>query len=137
MRNYPSLTMSDSNMIKVKEHKHLGLNIRSNLNWSSHVSSLIDNSSRLINILRSYQFQLKRSTLVTIYISFIIPILEYVNVIWDGCTPAEQFMLERIHLVAARVVTGGMRGTPNHQLYMETGWETLKVRTQKKSTVHV
>ena len=41
-------------------------------------------------------------------------------------------MLERIQLNAAQVVTGGIRGTPNHQLYMETGWETLKIRRTKR-----
>ena len=43
IQNVPALTLSDSNIVTVKEHKHMGwnrgLNLRSDLNWSSYISS--------------------------------------------------------------------------------------------------
>ena len=130
--NHPQIILSNSAIATVKEHRHLGLNLRNDLSWSSHISSLVEKSTKLINILRSYQYRLSRNTIETIYFSFIRPILEYGNVVWDGCTRTEELLLERVQLSAARAVTGGMWGTPSHQLYAETGWETLKQRREKR-----
>ena len=55
-------------------------------------------------------------------------------------TQTGEMLLERVQLSAARGVTGGMRGTPNHQLYIETGWEMLKsarASGKKKTTFNV
>ena len=42
----------------------------------------------------------------TIYLTFIRPVLEYANVVWDICTHYEKEKLGKIQNVAARIVTG-------------------------------
>ena len=41
------------------------------------------------------------------------------------------YTLYTVRKVTVQVVTGGMWGTSNQQLYMETGWETIKVPREK------
>ena len=45
--------------------------------------------------MRKLKFQLDRKSLEIIYTSFIMPILEYGNEIWDNCTQYEKDDLEK------------------------------------------
>ena len=40
--------------------------------------------------MRKLKFDLDQKSLETIYISFIRPILEYVDIIWDNCSQQEK-----------------------------------------------
>ena len=63
--------------------------------------------------MRRLKFQLDRKSLQTIYIyiyiSFIRPLLEYADVVWDNCTQQEANELEKIQNEAARIVTGATK----------------------------
>ena len=83
--------------------------------------------------MQAYQSRLKRTTLETIYMSCIRPVMEYSNVVWENCIQTEQSSLENVQLDVDGVITVGIRGTSNHQLYLETGWETLQQRFIKKN----
>ena len=72
-----------------------------------------------------------QSTIITIYISFIRPLLEYTNVVWDNCTHFESNELEKIQNEAARIVTGATKLVSLHSLYTETGWESLASSKEK------
>ena len=65
------------------------------------------------------------------YFSFICPLLEYADVIWDNCTQYEVNELEKIQNEAARVVTGATKLVSINSLYLETGWEPLAPRQKK------
>ena len=72
---------------------------------------------------------LDRYSLENIYISFLRPLLEYADVIWDNQNLINK--LENIQLDAAKIVTGGIRLTSHDSLYEETKWEKLKDRRNK------
>ena len=74
---------------------------------------------------------LDRDSLKKIYISFVRPILEYANIVWDNCTQYETNAIERIQLEAARIVTGATRLVSLDMLSKETGWECLPDRRHK------
>ena len=57
------------------------------------------------------KYDLDRKSLIRFYLSFIRPILEYGNIIWDGCNKLQSDLLESIQLDAARIITGLRRGT--------------------------
>jgi hypothetical protein len=59
-----------------------------------------------INILRTFKFTLDRKSIVIIYISFLRPILEYADTVWDNITKGEREDIERIQLEAARIISG-------------------------------
>ena len=65
------------------------------------------------------------------YFSFICPLLEYADVIWDNCTQYEVNEPEKIQNEADRVVTGATKLVSINSLYLETGWEPLASRWKK------
>ena len=59
--------------------------------------------------MRKLKFQLDRKSLQTIFFSFIRPLLEYADVVWNNCTQYESNELDKIQNEAARIVTGATK----------------------------
>ena len=74
------------------------------------------------------KFQLDRKSLQTIYFSFIRPLLEYADVMWNNCTQYESNKLDKVQNEAARIVTGSTKFLSIDSLHTETGWETQRSR---------
>jgi hypothetical protein len=71
-----------------------------------------------------------------IYIfSFILPILEYGNVIWDNCTQNEANLLESLQVEAGRIIAGLRVNSSRSKLYSELGWESLYERREKQKLI--
>ena len=88
-----------------------------------------------VNILRKFKFILDRKTLETIYITFIRPLLEYADVVWDTKTQILINKLENVQVEAARIVTGDIRFASLSNLYIELGWEKLKDRRERHRAI--
>jgi hypothetical protein len=73
-------------------------------------------------------WRIDRKSLESLYYSYVRPILEYCDVIYDNCTKAESEKLDAVQLAAARVVTGATRGMSHRLLYSELKWEKLEER---------
>ena len=54
--------------------------------------------------------------------------MEYADVIWDGCNEDDSELIESVQYEAARVVTGAMRGTSRARLLHEVAWKEMKIR---------
>jgi tRNA A37 N6-isopentenylltransferase MiaA len=78
---------------------------------------------------------LDRFSLEKIYMSFIRPILEYPDVIWDSQNQSLINKLENVQLNAAKVVTGGTKLTGLNRLYEETKWEKISDRRQNHKLI--
>ena len=89
----------------------------------------------LIACLRSYKYQFSRKCLKTVYTSFILPHLNYADVIWDNCTDKLANELESLHLDALRTIVGAVKGTSHSKLYEESGFVTLKERRRRHTLV--
>ena len=102
----------------------------------THLNTEIKEKSwKRINIMRKLKFILDRKSIETIYVSFIWPLLEYADVVWDNITKYEEQDLENVQIEAARIVTGTTKLVSINKLYIETGWETLKTRRLKHKLV--
>jgi len=75
--------------------------------------------------MRSFKFTLDRKSLEVFYFSFIWPILEYADVVWDNLTQLEEDDLEKIQLEAARIICGATKLVSINNLYSETGLEPI------------
>jgi len=81
-----------------------------------------------VDCLRSFKYRLSRKALETMYRSFILPQLDYADVIWDNCSLKLAEELESLHLDAIRTIIGTVRGTSHEKLHTESGITTLRER---------
>ena len=126
--HYPPLFMKDCQITEVESHKHLGLHLSIDCTWHEQMNYITENAWYRINILRKLKFNLDRKSLETIYLTFIRPLLEYGDIIWDNCTQQEKTELDKIQNEAARIATGATKLVSVDVLYREIGWETLEQR---------
>ena len=124
--------MFNNTVIEEKtNHKHLGLYIQNNLKWDEHIKYIVNKTNTLISCLRYYKYKLSRKALETMYKSFILPIFDYADIIWDRCTENLSNKLEDLHSEALRIILGGVRGTSRVKLYEESGFCPLKERRER------
>ena len=126
--NHPTLTMLNEDIVEVESHKHLGVILSGDGTWHHHITYIMEKAWKRINIMRKLKYIIDRKSLEIIYVSFIRPILEYSNAIWDNCTEHEKLNLEKIQNEAARISTGCTKLVSLRDLYKETGWDTLDTR---------
>ena len=126
---HPPLKLDNVEITRVPQHKHLGLTLTSDLSWKTHIDGVVDKATKRLGILRSLKFKVDRLSLERIYMSFIRPILEYGDIIWDS--PMEVLApLENVQLNAARIVTGATARCSTNGLYAETAWQPLAKRRE-------
>lgn len=78
--------------------------------------------------MRKVKFILDRNSLQKLYFSFIRPVLEYADVIWDNIPDYVSLKIENIQLEALRIVTGGNRLASKTPQYKEqAGFRYLSV----------
>ena len=123
--------LNNTTVTNVESHKHLGLTLQKDGKWTEHIREITSRASRRVDILRGYMYKLDRGSLERLYLTYIRPILEYADIVWDNCSGTESDKLEDIQRAAARVVCGAKRGTSHARLYEEVQWEKLKDRRAK------
>jgi hypothetical protein len=67
-----------------------------------------------------------------IYVTYILPLLEYACELWDECCSRDADKLEQLQFEAARIITGLPKFASKESLYFETGWETLSCRQRRR-----
>ena len=129
--NHPPLFMNNVQIKQVQQHKHLGVTFNNKCTWSDHISDITTRAWKRIHVLRSLKFNLDRKTLEIMYLSFIRPILEYADCIWDNCNNQEINEIEKIQIEAGRIVTGATKSCSKIKILEETGWDSLQTRRYK------
>ena len=123
--NHPNVVMDQQPIQEVNSHKHLGFVLSSDCTWHDHLEYIKSKAWTRINVMKKLKFKLDRRSLQIIYFTFIRPILEYADVVWNNCTQYEINDLEKIQNEASRIVTGATKSVSINSLIQETGWETL------------
>ena len=90
--------MLNQEINEVDKHKHLGIVLSGDCSWHYHINYIKETAWARINIMRKLKFLLDRKSLETIYISFIRPVIEYADTIWDNCTQNDKQELEKYNL---------------------------------------
>ena len=79
-----------------------------------------------------------RKTLLCIYKSYIRPLLDYADIIYDQPNNAPLCdKIESVQYNAALAITGASRGTSRDRLYQELGLESLSDRRWYHRLVHI
>jgi hypothetical protein len=128
---HPPLYFNNVPIKNVTTHKHLGLTFSNDGSWTTHINEIITKASSRLNIIRKLKFKVDRKSLEHMYFSYVRPILEYADVVWDNCPNYIKEKLEHINYEAARIITGATKLTSIRILLQECGWETLEQRRNK------
>ncbi len=54
--------------------------------WNDHIKDVCLRANRRLRVMYGLKYKLCRNTLKKIYISYICPLIEYGDVIYDNCT---------------------------------------------------
>ena len=81
----PLLYFDNVELNYIQHHKHLGLTLSEDGTWHEHIANITKSASKVFGSMRLLKFRLNRKTLNQIYISYMRPILEKTNIIWDSC----------------------------------------------------
>jgi hypothetical protein len=100
----PRLVLGDNVVEQVTEAKILGVILRSDLKWNSHVSSIIKKANKRLYLLRlCKRAGVHTADLITIYTSLIRSVLEYCSAVWHTSLP--QYLHDDIEKVQKRALT--------------------------------
>ena len=133
--NHPNIIFQQTIVQEVNFHKHLGIIFSSDASWNYHINYIMEKARKRLCILRSYKHLFDRNALEILYNSFIRPVLEYSDVLWDNCSETCKNQLESIQIDAARIVTGVTKLCSIQKLYEEVGWDTLQERRRKHKLI--
>ena len=128
----PLLKFENTYVKFVENHKHLGLTLSYNGQWTDHINNIKSSAAKVLGIMRKLKFSLSRSALNQIYFSYLLPALEYASSVWDGCTAQNADTLNKVQNEAARIVTGLTRSFSLDKLFKECGWLSLLERRRQQ-----
>ena len=127
--DHPPLYFNENLVRSSSTQKHLGMIIDTNLNFNLDLKNVQNKVNQTIGLLRKLQDTLPRTSLITIFKSFIRPHLDYGDIIYDRAYNTSFHQnIESIQYNAGLAITGAVRGTSREKLYQELGFESLQQR---------
>ena len=85
--------------------------------------------NKSIGLIRNLQNLLPTKALITFYIAFVRPHLDYGDIVYDQAHKASFHQkLESLQYNACLAITGAIRGSSREKLYQELGFESLQQR---------
>ena len=100
-----SLSINNSNIEQVHQHRVLGVIIDDSLQWKQHVEHLCKLLSRNLYLLSRLQSILPTEAKKVFYSAHIKSHLDYASVVWDGCSGALFKEINSRHRRAVRLVS--------------------------------
>ena len=70
----------------VDSHKHLGVTLSSNGHWHTHIENIVNPTTKILRIMRKLKYSFSRNATNQMYMSYLLPVVEYASVVWDGCS---------------------------------------------------
>ena len=104
--NQTSIILENCLLETVSEVKLLGITIQNNLKWDAHIKDIEKRASAKLHMLRSLvKYGLPKEDLITVFVGYIRPLLEYASPVWSGgLTQYQNERLERVQKRALRII---------------------------------
>ena len=97
-------TMDNTSVTPVKHHPYLGIELQSDLRWTTHIHNTTDKAQKTLNMLKRNIKQASTTVKSQAYKTIVRPQLEYASAIWDPHTAKDTHNLNKIQNYAARWV---------------------------------
>ena len=123
-----SLMLNNSQLQRVGSNKHLGLFFDENLTWTDHVSYICKKVSKKLGLLYKNKNVFNRVTLIRLYKSMILPVIDYGSVVYDSLSLQQSNKIENLQRRAAIICSGAHPRTETNKLLSDLGWMHLKDR---------
>ena len=118
------LNFNNNKIQSAPAQKHLGLILDSKFDFNQHIDDKTNKCTKTIGTMRRLSMTLSRKSLLTIYKSFVRPLLDCADIIYDK--PYNESFKEKLEAVQYNACLA--RGTSRERLYRELGLETLNNR---------
>ena len=89
-----NIQINGSSIPQVRSHKHLGLLLNDQLNWSDHVTYIVNKTSKKIGLLRRLKSRLHPIAVQSVYETCVRPTMEYTSLAWSGVSTTDSDQLE-------------------------------------------
>ena len=107
---YASYTLKGTDLENVESIKYLGVTIRSDLRWNTHLSNVCTKSNTTLGFLRRNLYSCPQEVKEAAYKGLVRPFMDYGSSVWDHPPPPAgvvlQEELESVQKRAATFVTG-------------------------------
>ena len=140
MHQPSDLRLSDNVIPRVNSFKFLGIVLDSRLTMTKHVQHIKTKCARRLNLFRCIagtDFGADRKTLLYLYKSLILPIIEYGAVVYAGASDNTLKKLDTIQNSFIRIATGVMKTSPIPSLQVEAVIPPLQLRRMEQSLRYV
>ena len=115
---HPSVYLNNVPVSLTSVHKHLGMLLDGKLSSEHHLKFVINKVKETIGLLCKSQKHLPWQSLITIYISFIQPHLDYGDTVYDRAfNESVHKKLESIQYNAAIAIPETIRGTSSEKFF--------------------
>ena len=102
----PQLIFDNIPISFVDSHKYLGVTLSSNGQCHSHAENIVNWASKILALMHELKYSINRNALNQMYMSCLLPVVEYASVVCDGCSERDSQTLQKIQNEATRLVTG-------------------------------
>ena len=110
--DHPKLTFNGNQVQQCLSPKHLGFILDNKLDFNKHLDEKINKCNKIIGMMKKLSISVSRQSLLTIYKSFVRPILDYGDIIYDKPHKGSFIeIIERVQYNASLVITGAFKGT--------------------------
>ena len=120
-----SVNIDGKELTRVAEYKYLGVTLDESLSWNAHVNYLISKVSKRIGILGRTRRSISMHTAGIIYRSFILPVLDYCDTVWNCCGRTNADNIEKLQRRAARII---MQTNSSDEALAQRKYDTLGLR---------
>ena len=122
----PRVKYKDVEIDEVPSHSYLGLLFTRSLRWGEHIDAIAVKARRRLTLMLPLKYKLDRKTLLTMFQSFVKPVMEYGIAIWGGSYDCDISKLEKINSDGMRLITGAPANSNIRKLYEETGISSIR-----------
>ena len=130
LNNSPPLLYKNNYIDRINTHRHLGVYLTSNLDWSFQINDICLKANIKLSVLRHIKM-LKRGTLDLLYKITVRSVIDYALPIYGNkLKQTDLARLERLQYRAGKLVTGALHHTSREKLNNELGWESIHKRMQ-------
>ena len=114
----PPLRFCNQALNETTSHKHLGLIFHRSQTWNLHISTLHNRAMSRVNALKKIKHFLPKYSLLVLYRAYVLPIVDYGDILFDNCTTTDSNLLESVQTAAAKIILGCLK-TTSHEIILK------------------